>query len=101
MNNLQQIVTRRAALVQQAEHQRAELGAVLSQFQRPAAIFDQGYALARKIKSHPGVAMGTVALLLLVLIKQGLISKVAAIVLNAAKLVAPVGRVFLSRNLLR
>ena len=101
MNNLEQIVARRAALVQQAAHQRAQLGAVFSQFQRPATIFDQGYAVARKIKSHPGVAMGTVALLALVLIKQGLIGKVAAMALNVAKFVAPVGRVFLSRKLLR
>lgn len=99
MNNLEQIAARRAALIEQAAHQRAELGAVYSQFQRPAAIFDKGYAIARGIKAHSGLVIGAVATL--VLIRPGAIGKLARYVMTAARFATPVMQSWLTRKLSR
>lgn len=98
MSNLQQIATRRAALIERAAQQRAELGAICGQFQRPAAMFDKGYAMASGIKSHPGLALGATALLALVLIKRGAIGKVAEFAVKIAKFAVPVARFWLLRK---
>jgi hypothetical protein len=98
MSNLQQIVAHRTALVEKAARQRAELGAVCSQFQRPAAIFDKGYAVASKIQSHPGIVMGATAALALVLIKRGVLGKLVGVAAKAASFAMPVVRFWLSRK---
>lgn len=100
MSNLQQIATRRAALIERAAQQRAELGAICGQFQRPAAMFDKGYAMACGIKSHPGLALGATALLALVLIKRGA-GKMAEFAVKIAKFAVPVARFWLLRKPLR
>lgn len=99
MNNLELIAARRAALIEQAACQRAELGAVYSQFQRPAAIFDKGYAMARAVKAHSGLAVGAAAALLL--FRPGSVGKLARFVMKAAKFVTPVMQLWLSRKLSR
>ena len=101
MSNLEQIAARRAALIERAAHQRDQLGAVCSQFQRPAAIFDKSYAMACRIKSHPGIAIGATSVLALVLIRRGAIGKLASVAVKAAKFVVPFARFWLSRKLSR
>jgi hypothetical protein len=99
MSNPEQIAAQRAALIERIAFQRAELGAIYSQFQRPAAIFDKGYALACGIKSHPGIAIGASAVLALALIKRGVIGKLACVSAMTAKFVVPIARFWLSRKL--
>jgi len=98
MSSLEQIAARRAALIERAAHQRAELGAVCSQLQRPVAIFDKGYAVACKIKSHPGVVMGATAALALILIKRGALGTLADVAVRAARFAMPVARFWLARK---
>lgn len=97
MNKLEQITARRTALIERAAQQRAELAAVYNQLQRPAAIFDKGYAVARGIKSHAGIAIGAAAAL--VLARPHVIGKVAGGVMKAAKFAMPVVQFWLSRKL--
>lgn len=98
MNNQQQIVARRNALIEQAARQRAELSAVCSQFQRPAALFDKGYAVAGKIKSHPGIALGATAALAVILVKRGLLGKLVGVATQAARYALPVVRFWWTRK---
>jgi hypothetical protein len=101
MSNLQQIAARRAALIDRAAHQRAELGDACSQFQRPAAMFDKGYAMARRIKSHPVLAIGAVAVLTLVLIKRGAVGRLTGVAVKAVQFAVPVARFWSSLKLSR
>lgn len=98
MNNLQQIVARRAALIERSTRQRAELETVCSRFQRPAAMFDKGYAMARKVKSHPGIMLGAAALLALVLAKRGALGTLAGAAVKVAKVAVPVVRFWWARR---
>jgi len=98
MSSLEQLAARRAALIERAAYQRTELGAVCSQFQRPAAIFDKGYAVACKIKSHPGIAMGAAAALAAILLKSGTLGSLAGVAAKAARFVVPLARFWLARN---
>jgi hypothetical protein len=101
MSNLQQIAARRAALIEKAAHQRAELGALCRQFHRPAAMFDKGCAMACRIKSHPGLVIGATAVLALILIKRGAVGKLAGVAVKVAKFAVPVARVWSSLKLSR
>lgn len=98
MSSLEQIAARRAALIERAAHQRAELGAVCSRFQRPAALFDKGYALAGKVKSHPGIAIGATAALSLILLKRGTLGSLVGIAAKAARYAMPMARFWLARK---
>ncbi len=98
MSSLEQIAARRAALIERAAHQRAALGECYRQFERPAALFDKGYAVARKIKSHPGVAMGATAALAAILLKRGMLGSLADVAVKAARFVMPVARFWLARR---
>ncbi len=98
MNNLQQIAARRAALIAQAARQRAELGALCGQLQRPAALFDKGYAVASRIKSHPGIALGATAALAIILIKRGVLGKLAGVATQAVRFASPALRFWWSRK---
>lgn len=99
MNNLQQIVARRNALIEQAARQRAELSAICSQFQRPAALFDKGYAVAGKIKSHPGIALGATAALAVVLVRRGMLGKLVSVAAKTARFALPAVRFWWSRKM--
>lgn len=99
MNKLDLIAARRADLIERAARQRAELGAVYSRFQHPAAIFDKGYAIARGVKSHSGIVIGAAAALILV--RPRAIGKLTGIVMKAVKFAAPVVQLWLSRKLPR
>jgi hypothetical protein len=98
MNSLQQIAIRRATLIKRAAQERAELGAVCGQFQRPVALFDKGYAIASKIKEHPGIAMGATAALSLILLKRGTLGSLIGVATKAAKFAMPVARFWLARK---
>lgn len=99
MNKLERIAARRAALIERAALQRAELGAAYGRFQRPAAFFDKGYAIARGIKSHSGIVIGAAAAL--VLVRPRAIGKLAGCFMKAAKFAMPVVQFWLSRKLSR
>lgn len=98
MSSLQEITARRAMLVEQAARQRVELGAVYGNFQRPAAWVDKGYAVAKTIKSHPGVALGAAAMLAAVLVKRGSLGQLAGIAVKVARVAVPVARFWLARR---
>ena len=98
MSSLEQIAARRAALIERAAHQRAEFAVACSQLQRPAAIFDKGYAVACRIKSHPSIAMGATAVLALILIRRGALGALAGVAVKAARFVMPVARFWLARK---
>lgn len=101
MSELEQIAERRRALIERAALQRSELGDVYRRFQHPAALFDKGYAMACRIKSHPGIALGAAAVLVLVLIKRGALGKLAGVAVKTARFVVPIARFWLSRKLPR
>jgi hypothetical protein len=98
MNSLQQIAVRRATLIKRAAQERAELGAVCGQFRRPVALFDKGYAIASKIKEHPGIAMGATAALSLILLKRGTLGSLVGIAAKAVKYAMPMARFWLARK---
>lgn len=99
MNNLERIMAKRAALIAQAAAQRADLAVVYGQFQRPAAILDKGYAIARGIKAHSGLVIGAAATLML--FRPGSIGKLARYAMRAASFATPMMQSWLSRKLSR
>lgn len=98
MNSLQQIAIRRAALIKRAAQERAELGAACGQFQRPVVLFDKGYTIARKIREHPGIAIGATAALSLVLLKRGALGSLGGIATRVVKYAMPMARFWLARK---
>lgn len=98
MNSLQQIAVKRATLIKRAAQEREELGAVCGQFQRPVALIDKGYAIASKIKEHPGIAMGATAALSLILFKRGALGSLVGVAAKAAKYAMPMARFWLARK---
>lgn len=97
-NKLDKIAARRVVLIERAAHQRAELEALCVKFKQPAALFDKGYAVASKVRAHPGIAMGAATVLALILIKRGLIGKLAGFAVKTARVAVPVARFWLSRK---
>ncbi|HEY3327762.1 MAG TPA: YqjK family protein [Novimethylophilus sp.] len=86
MSRLQQLAARRAVLIERAARQRAELGECLHRLERPAGIFDKGYALARAVRSHPAIALSTAMAAIFLLRKHLAVGRFAGAALSAAKM---------------
>jgi hypothetical protein len=82
----QQLAVRRALLIERAARQRVELADLSRQLERPAGFFDKGYALARSIRSHPALALGTGAVAISLLRRSPFVGKFAGIALTTAKI---------------
>jgi hypothetical protein len=98
MSNLEQIRARRAVLINRGVRQRAELGELCGQWERPAGLIDKGYALARSVRLHPRLAL-TLGLAAVFLLRKHIsIGRIAGIALTTARLGKPLERILLSRK---
>ena len=70
-NRMQHLAQRRAALVEQADAQRAALGRAIEPWRTPLALTDQGLNALQYVRHHPQWLVGGV-LLLAVLRPRGL-----------------------------
>lgn len=86
MKRLQQLAERRAVLIDRAARQRAELGECSRRLERPAGMFDKGYALARAVRSHPAMALSTGIAAIFLLRKHLVVGRIAGAALTAAKM---------------
>ena len=97
MSRLQQLAARRANLIDLAAQQRIKLGELSRQLERPASIFDKGYAVVRSVRSHPKLVLaGFIAVFFLR--KRISIGKLTKAALTAARLGISVAKMLPSRK---
>jgi len=83
--SMQQVVARRALLLQRIAQQRAEFGMLAQSLQGPASLYDKGYSITQKIRQHPKLMSGAALLTLIVFRKRLPIIKMSMTALTVVK----------------
>lgn len=83
--SMQQVIARRALLLQRIAQQRAEFGILAQSLQGPASLYDKGYSITQKIRQHPKLISGAALLTLIIFRKRLPIIKMGMTALTVVK----------------
>ena len=83
--SLQEVIARRASLIERITQQREELQVLTEVLERPIGWIDKGYGFAQKIGKNPLLSLGVTLLSMLVLRKQLQVITIGTKLLKIAK----------------